>query len=124
MTTVDAFLNKMYRSNGDFVFTVRRDFVRACTTPILVLPDDIPAQPFAVAMQSALLAPNAEVNLYPWKEPKHRIRLAVRHVRAGTSPSSLSLSNARWRWPMPGAGPALHFALGTVTAHRSCSLAR
>ena len=43
MEMVDAFLNTMYRSNADFVFTVTRDFVRACQTPILVLPDDVPA---------------------------------------------------------------------------------
>src|SRR5882762_7610391 len=36
MAMVDAFLTKMYRSNPDFVFTVTRDFVRACQTPILV----------------------------------------------------------------------------------------
>ena len=82
MTMVDAFLNKMYRTNGDFVFTVTRDFVRACHTPILVLPDDVPAHPYAVAMESALIAPNAEVSLYPWKEPKDRIPLAVRHIRS------------------------------------------
>src|SRR6266446_903752 len=40
MATVDAFLNKMYRANADFVFTVTRDFVRNCQTPVLVLPDD------------------------------------------------------------------------------------
>jgi len=78
---VDAFLNKMYRANADFVFTVTRDFARACQTPILVLPDDVPAHPYAVAMESALLAPQAQVSLYPWKEPKDRIALAVRHVR-------------------------------------------
>jgi pimeloyl-ACP methyl ester carboxylesterase len=81
MAMVESFLNKMYRSNADFVFTVTRDFVRACKTPILVLPDDVPAHPYAVAMESALLAPNAEVSLYPWQEPKNRIPLAVRHVR-------------------------------------------
>ena len=27
-TMCDAFLNKMYRTNADFVFTVTRDFVR------------------------------------------------------------------------------------------------
>jgi pimeloyl-ACP methyl ester carboxylesterase len=81
MTMVDAFLNRMYRANPDFVFTVTRDFVRDCQTPILVLPDDVPAHPYAVAMESALLAPNAQVSLYPWKEPKDRIPLAVRHVR-------------------------------------------
>jgi pimeloyl-ACP methyl ester carboxylesterase len=81
MAMVDSFLNKMYRSNADFVFTVTRDFVRACKTPILVLPDDVPAHPYAVAMESALLAPDAQVSLYPWQEPKNRIPLAVRHVR-------------------------------------------
>ncbi|HZK91767.1 MAG TPA: alpha/beta hydrolase [Stellaceae bacterium] len=81
MATVDAFLDKMYRANPDFVFTVTRDFVRDCRTPILVLPDDVPAHPYAVAMESASLAPNAQVSLYPWKEPKERIPLAVRHIR-------------------------------------------
>jgi pimeloyl-ACP methyl ester carboxylesterase len=80
-TMVDAFLTKMYRSDADFVFTVSRDFVRSCSTPILVLPDDVPAHPFEVAMESALLAPNAQVSLYPWKEPVDRIPLAVRHIR-------------------------------------------
>jgi pimeloyl-ACP methyl ester carboxylesterase len=82
MAMVDTFLNKMYRANADFVFTVTRDFVRSCQTPILVLPDDIPAHPYAVAMESASLAPNAQVSLYPWKEPKERVPLAVRHVRS------------------------------------------
>jgi pimeloyl-ACP methyl ester carboxylesterase len=81
MATVDKFLNRMYRANADFVFTVTRDFVRDCRTPILVLPDDIPAHPFAVAIESAMLAPNAQVSLYPWKEPKERVPLAVRHIR-------------------------------------------
>ena len=61
MAMVDAFLNRMYRTDADFVFTVTRDFVRACPTPILVLPDDVPAHPYAVAMETARLAPNAEV---------------------------------------------------------------
>lgn len=77
---VDAFLTRMYRTNPDFVFTVGRDFVRSCQTPIMVLPDDVPAHPYAVAMESALLAPNAQVSLYPWKDPKDRIPLAVRHI--------------------------------------------
>jgi hypothetical protein len=78
---VDAFLKTMYRTDADFVFTVTRDFVRTCRTPMLILPDDVPAHPYAVAMESALLAPRAEVSLYPWKQPKDRIPLAVRHVR-------------------------------------------
>ena len=82
MAMVDAFLSKMYRSNPDFVFTVTRDFVRACQTPILVLPDDVPAHPYAVAVESARLAPNAEVSIYPWKETEDQIAEALRHVRS------------------------------------------
>jgi pimeloyl-ACP methyl ester carboxylesterase len=82
MDTVDKFLTKMYRTNPDFVFTVTRDFVRNCQTPVLILPDDIPAHPYAVAMEAAMLAPKAEVSMFPWKEPKERIPLAVRQVRS------------------------------------------
>jgi pimeloyl-ACP methyl ester carboxylesterase len=82
MAMVDAFLTRMYRTNADFVFTVTRDFVRTCQTPVLILPDDIPAHPYAVAMEAAMLAPNAEVSMFPWKEPKERIPLAVRQMRS------------------------------------------
>jgi pimeloyl-ACP methyl ester carboxylesterase len=82
METVDKFLTKMYRSNPDFVFTVTRDFVRNCQTPVLILPDDIPGHPYAVAMEAAMLAPKAEVSIFPWKEPKERIPLAVRQIRS------------------------------------------
>jgi pimeloyl-ACP methyl ester carboxylesterase len=82
MEMVDKFLTKMYRSNPDFVFTVTRDFVRNCQTPVLILPDDIPAHPYAVAMEAAMLAPKAEVSMFPWKEPKERIPLAVRQIRS------------------------------------------
>jgi pimeloyl-ACP methyl ester carboxylesterase len=82
MATVDRFLTKMYRTNPDFVFTVTRDFVRSCQTPVLILPDDIPAHPYAVAMEAAMLAPKAEVSIFPWKEPKERIPLAVRQIRS------------------------------------------
>jgi pimeloyl-ACP methyl ester carboxylesterase len=82
MATVDRFLTRMYRTNADFVFTVTRDFVRNCQTPVLILPDDIPSHPYAVAMEAAMLAPKAEVSMFPWKEPKERIPLAVRQIRS------------------------------------------
>ena len=72
----------MYRTNADFVFTVSRDFVRNCQTPVLILPDDIPAHPYAIAMEAAMLAPKAEVSMFPWKQPKERVRLAVRQIRS------------------------------------------
>ena len=82
MATVDQYLTKMYRTNADFVFTVTREFVGACQTPVLILPDDIPAHPYAVAMEAAMLAPKSEVSMFPWKEPKERIPLAVRQIRS------------------------------------------
>jgi hypothetical protein len=60
---------------------VSRDFVKACKTPILVLPDDVPPHPFKVAMEVAMLAPNSQVSLYPWKDTPDKVPLAVRHIR-------------------------------------------
>jgi pimeloyl-ACP methyl ester carboxylesterase len=82
MEMVEKYLIRMYRTNPDFVFTVTRDFVRSCQTPVLILPDDVPAHPYVVAMETAMLAPKAEVSMYPWKEPKERIPLAVRQIRS------------------------------------------
>src|SRR6202163_131383 len=79
---VDRFLTRMFRTDADFVFTVTRDFVRNCQTPVLILPDDIPAHPYAVAMEAAMLAPKSEVSMFPWKEPKDRIPLAVRQIHS------------------------------------------
>jgi len=82
MEQVDKFLTRMYRTDPDFVFTVSRDFVRNCKTPVLILPDDIPAHPYAVAMEAAMLAPQGEVSMFPWKEPKERIPLAIRQIHS------------------------------------------
>jgi pimeloyl-ACP methyl ester carboxylesterase len=82
MATVEKYLTRMYRTNADFVFTVSRDFVRSCQTPILVLPDDIPSHPYAVAMETVMLAPKSEVSIYPWKESKEMIPVAVRQIRS------------------------------------------
>ena len=80
MEMVEKYLRNMYLDK-DFVYTVSRDFVKACKTNVLVMPDDVPAHPYVVAMESARLAPNAEVCLYPWKDSKENIALALRHVR-------------------------------------------
>jgi len=82
MDTADRFLTRMYRNNPDFVYTVTRDFVRSCQTPVLVMPDDIPSHPYAVAMETVMLAPKSEVTMFPWKEPKERIPIAVRQMRS------------------------------------------
>jgi pimeloyl-ACP methyl ester carboxylesterase len=82
MQTTDKFVTNMFEAHPDFVFTVTRDFVRSCQTPVLVMPDDVPAHPYAVAIESAMLAPKSEVSMYPWKEPKERVPVALRQVRS------------------------------------------
>ena len=82
MAQVDQFLTKMYKANPDFIWPVTRDFVKNCQNPVLILPDDIPAHPYKIAMEAAMLAPKAEVSMFPWKEPKERIPLAIRQIRS------------------------------------------
>ena len=82
MAQIDQFLTKMYKSPADFIWPVTRDFVKSCQTPVLILPDDIPAHPYQVAMEAAMLAPKSEVSIFPWKEPKDRVPIAVRQVRS------------------------------------------
>lgn len=77
----EAFLSNMYRKHADFVLTVTREFVQAMQTPILIAPDDIPAHPYAVAMEAARLAPNSEVTIYPWKDTQEHIDQTVEHAR-------------------------------------------
>jgi pimeloyl-ACP methyl ester carboxylesterase len=82
MAQIDQFLTKMYKSPADFIWPVTREFVKSCQTPVLILPDDIPAHPYKTAMEAAMLAPKAEVSMFPWKEPKERIPLAVRQIHS------------------------------------------
>jgi hypothetical protein len=46
------------------------------------MPDDTEPHPYAVAEETAMLAPNAQMTFFPWKEAKARVALAVRHLRA------------------------------------------
>jgi len=78
---IDRFLKRMF-PNPDFLFTVTRDFVRKCQTPVLVLLDDSPGHPYDVALETVMIAPKSEVTLYPWKDTKERIPVAVRQVRS------------------------------------------
>lgn len=59
-----------FRSNmydGDFLFNVDRDFVRACETPLLVLAGNDLYHPPSTSREVAELAPNAEL-IRSWKE--------------------------------------------------------
>lgn len=61
-----AFRSRMY--DGDFVFSVDRDFVRSCEIPMLVLMGDDLYHPQATSREVAALAPKAEL-VERWKEP-------------------------------------------------------
>src|SRR5215510_14314532 len=69
METIDKYLHSLYRVRPDFVYSVSRDFAKSCQTPMLVLPDDVTAHPLQVSIDIASLAPNAEITVFPWKDP-------------------------------------------------------
>jgi pimeloyl-ACP methyl ester carboxylesterase len=81
MQMVEAILHNLYRANPDFVFSVTRDFVRSCRIPMLVMPDNVPERPWQVSMDIFKLAPNAQVSMYPWKEPKELLPAAIAQAR-------------------------------------------
>ena len=81
MAQVDAYLHNLYRVQPDFVYSVSRDFAKSCQTPMLVMPDDTPAHSYQVAVDIASLAPNAEVTVYPWKEPPELKARTINRVR-------------------------------------------
>ena len=65
METIEKYLHNLYRVQPDFLYSVSRDFISNCQTPMLVLPDDTPAHPFQTSIDVASLAPNAEVTVFP-----------------------------------------------------------
>ena len=81
METIEKYLHNLYRVRPDFVHSVSRDFARNCQTPMLVLPDDTPAHAYQTAVDVASLAPNAEVTVYPWKEPPELKARTINRVR-------------------------------------------
>jgi pimeloyl-ACP methyl ester carboxylesterase len=67
--TIDKYLHNLYRVRPDFVYSVSREFAKSCQTPLIVLPDDVVAHPLQVSIDVASLCPNAEITVFPWKEP-------------------------------------------------------
>jgi pimeloyl-ACP methyl ester carboxylesterase len=79
--TIDRYLHNLYLVQPDFVYSVSRDFVRNCQTPMLVLPDDTAAHAYQTAIDVASLAPNADVSVYPWKDPPELKARTIARVR-------------------------------------------
>ena len=51
--SIEAYLHNLYRVRADFVYSVSREFVRSCPTPLLVRPDDTPAHPYQTSVDTA-----------------------------------------------------------------------
>jgi pimeloyl-ACP methyl ester carboxylesterase len=81
MPQIDAYLHALYRTNPDFLYSVTREFVSTCRTPLLVMPDDTPSHPYQTSIDVATLAPNATLTAYPWREPAELLAQTVDHVR-------------------------------------------
>jgi hypothetical protein len=81
METIEQYLHNLYRARPDFVYSVSREFVRTCQTPMLVLPDDTPAHAYQTAVDIASLAPNADFTVYPWTNPPELKARTINRVR-------------------------------------------
>jgi len=82
MDTIEKYLHNLYNVRPDFVYSVSREFVKTCQTPMLVLPDDTAAHAYQVAIDVASLAPNADISVYPWKDPPELKARTINRVRA------------------------------------------
>jgi pimeloyl-ACP methyl ester carboxylesterase len=65
---LEAFGTRMWE--GDFVLSVSRDFLRKCSTPLLVLPGVDRYHPTATGREIAALARDARL-VEPWKDAQH-----------------------------------------------------
>jgi hypothetical protein len=81
METIEKYLHNLYRVRPDFVYSVTREFAKSCVTPMLVLPDDVVAHPLQTSIDIASLCPNAEITVFPWKEPPELKVRTINRVR-------------------------------------------
>src|ERR1700722_10173328 len=79
--TIEKYLHDLYAARPDFLHSVSRDFIRSCRTPMLVLPDDTDSHPLPTSIDVASLAPNAEITVFPWKEPAELKARTINRVR-------------------------------------------
>ncbi|MDP1909570.1 MAG: hypothetical protein Q8K85_14825, partial [Hyphomicrobium sp.] len=75
--TIQSFGHNMF--GGDFVFSVTRDFVKACRTPLYLQPGIDKPHPAQTSAEIAALAPNIEVQK-DWRGPEFLLE-SIRRVR-------------------------------------------
>jgi hypothetical protein len=78
---IEKYLHNLYGARPDFLYSVSRDFIKNCRTPILVLPDDVPGHPLQTSIDVASLALNAEIAVFPWQEPPELKERTINRVR-------------------------------------------
>ena len=76
--TAVAFGQRM--CGGDFVLSVSRDFVKSCTTPLIVMPGDTLDHPRATGEEIATLAQNVEY-ISDWRYPSSATPAAVESIK-------------------------------------------
>ena len=76
--TATAFGQRM--CGGDFVLSVSRDFVKSCTTPVIVMPGDTLDHPRATGEEIATLAQNVEY-ISDWRYPSSATPAAVESIK-------------------------------------------
>ena len=75
---MQAFGKQMF--GGDFVFSVTRDFVKSCTTPMLVMPGNNLDHPRVIGNEIAALAANSEI-IPEWRHPPELVPPAVARIK-------------------------------------------
>ena len=76
--TIDSFGHNMF--GGDFVFSVTRDFVKGCHTPLFLQPGTDKPHPAHTSAEIAALSPNVEVQK-DWRGPEF-LQESIRKVHA------------------------------------------
>jgi len=65
----------------DFLYSVVARLYPQLPEADLVLPDDTPAHPLQTSIDVASLAPNAEITVFPWRDPPDLKERTINRVR-------------------------------------------
>lgn len=81
METIEKYQHSLWSVQPDFLYSVPRDFIANCEKPILVLPDETSSHPLQTSIDVASLAPNAEITVFPWRDPPELKARTINRVR-------------------------------------------
>jgi hypothetical protein len=81
LATIEAYLHNLCHARPDFVYSVSREFVRGCQTPMLVMSDDALAYAYQTSVDVAALAPRAQAMVFPWREPPELKARTIEQMR-------------------------------------------